>query len=292
MGPVFNHYELIKLSPSSEGLSVEHVLVTPSGGACFSPASVEARSVTLYKSLPELLQHKNPCTIPEKKLNREIKRCKKCLVFSGEDITLQASCGGKDRLLRMDILDRDLFDAHANTPEQTSWTMAVMRQIDEVTGPGVWDKPMFTTGDQPTQSAVPETEVVQALREGKYDKLFGLDFLVSRVVVESEMPPPPPPSVELISATPFGPLTPVLPKYYPPIAKAARIEGVVKVQYDVDTSGQAQNVTAMSGSKMLEGAAIEAVKTWRFSEAAFRQAGLASFSFKMNCQTTVQTSVN
>jgi protein TonB len=106
------------------------------------------------------------------------------------------------------------------------------------------------------------------------------------------MPPPPPPSVELISATPFGPLTPVLPKYYPPIAKAARIEGVVKVQYDVDTSGQAQNVTAMSGSKMLEGAAIEAVKTWRFSEAAFRQAGLASFSFKMNCQTTVQTSVN
>jgi hypothetical protein len=84
------------------------------------PARLETASATLQQSLAELLGSKNPCAIPEKDLKREIKRCKKCSVFSGSKVTMQVTCGGAARLIRSDILDRDMFDAAAHTPENTA----------------------------------------------------------------------------------------------------------------------------------------------------------------------------
>jgi len=54
-----------------------------------------------------------------------------------------------------------------------------------------------------------------------------------------------------------------LPKY-PVLARQARIEGEVHVEFILNSSGEPVSVTAVSGHPMLKGAAEENVKTWKF----------------------------
>jgi protein TonB len=51
---------------------------------------------------------------------------------------------------------------------------------------------------------------------------------------------------------------------YPAIAKAARIQGTVVLQATIGKSGQIENLRVVSGPPMLQQAALEAVKTWRY----------------------------
>jgi TonB family protein len=51
---------------------------------------------------------------------------------------------------------------------------------------------------------------------------------------------------------------------YPPLARAARIEGSVKLNFLVDDKGNVASVEAMSGHPMLKSAAADIVKSWRF----------------------------
>jgi TonB family protein len=52
---------------------------------------------------------------------------------------------------------------------------------------------------------------------------------------------------------------------YPPLAEQARIEGTVKVGVTVDETGAVAKATGISGQPMLLAAAVENVKTWRFT---------------------------
>jgi len=51
---------------------------------------------------------------------------------------------------------------------------------------------------------------------------------------------------------------------YPPIAKAARIQGTVVLQATISKSGTIENLHVVSGPPMLQQAAMDAVKTWRY----------------------------
>jgi periplasmic protein TonB len=51
---------------------------------------------------------------------------------------------------------------------------------------------------------------------------------------------------------------------YPPLARAARIQGDVVLSAIIDTNGQIQNLQLVSGHPMLVPAAIAAVKQWRY----------------------------
>jgi TonB family protein len=52
---------------------------------------------------------------------------------------------------------------------------------------------------------------------------------------------------------------------YPPLARQARIAGVVKLTFVLaGTAGEPTNVEVTSGHPMLKDAAIENVKTWKF----------------------------
>jgi protein TonB len=51
---------------------------------------------------------------------------------------------------------------------------------------------------------------------------------------------------------------------YPPVARAARIQGVVVLAAIIDKKGNIQNLQVVSGHPMLAPAAIEAVKQWRY----------------------------
>jgi protein TonB len=51
---------------------------------------------------------------------------------------------------------------------------------------------------------------------------------------------------------------------YPPLAKQARIQGVVRFTAIIGRDGTIQNLTLVSGHPLLVSAAQEAVKQWRY----------------------------
>ncbi len=282
VGPPFDFYEVIRVKSVADSLAVERVLVTPLGPTCGPLATVEVGRGTLRGTMTELLGGKNPCAIPEKDLHRELKRCKHCMPsFSGVNVTMQVSCGGKLRQLRMDILDKDLFDPTPHTPENTSWTMGMLSRLDNVLGPGVWDKPIFAVGDANAQPG-PDTVLVQEIRAGVYDALFGTEQLLSKIALDAEKASPPPPTVSIESVTPADPISPKMPNY-PPIAKAARVEGVVNVTFDISQDGMIKNIVVADGPKMLQQSVTEGLSRWNFPQSAWGSNGHAAIRFRRNC---------
>jgi protein TonB len=51
---------------------------------------------------------------------------------------------------------------------------------------------------------------------------------------------------------------------YPPEAKAARVQGTVKLQVSIRRDGQVSLVSVISGDPLLSDAAVEAVKQWMY----------------------------
>lgn len=51
---------------------------------------------------------------------------------------------------------------------------------------------------------------------------------------------------------------------YPPVARAARIQGVVLLQVMISREGAVRDLTVISGHPLLSGAAIEAVRQWQY----------------------------
>jgi protein TonB len=51
---------------------------------------------------------------------------------------------------------------------------------------------------------------------------------------------------------------------YPPIARAAHMQGTVTLHAIISKTGTIEKLEAISGPEMLKGAALDAVKTWRY----------------------------
>ncbi len=80
------------------------------------------------------------------------------------------------------------------------------------------------------------------------------------------------PAVKVVSSRPFaissgvatGMLIRQTPPVYPPIAKAARVSGTVVLHATIAKNGTIKDMQVVSGSPMLQQAAIDAVRTWRY----------------------------
>jgi protein TonB len=51
---------------------------------------------------------------------------------------------------------------------------------------------------------------------------------------------------------------------YPPIARAARVSGTVVLQATISKTGSIQDLHVVNGPAMLQGAALDAVRQWRY----------------------------
>jgi protein TonB len=51
---------------------------------------------------------------------------------------------------------------------------------------------------------------------------------------------------------------------YPPLAKAARVQGTVKFEAEISKEGAIQNLKLVSGPPLLVQAAMAAVQQWRY----------------------------
>jgi protein TonB len=120
------------------------------------------------------------------------------------------------------------------------------------------------------------------LSAGKYDALFKDTPDRPSDLYRAAQIKPAIPNVHLQSSTPFQLSKPILPKY-PPLARAAHVEGAVTFKIAVDANGGVSDITFDSGSPLLREAVKNAVSSWRFTEEAFNQQIRASVDFALNC---------
>jgi Gram-negative bacterial TonB protein C-terminal len=288
-GPPFDFYEVFSVRSTRSTTSIDRITIIPPGNACTQPAKVEIARASVNKSVIDLLGTTDPCTIPEKDLRKEIKRCKKCLVFSGADVTMQVQCGQKTRHIRMDILDKDMFDPTTQTPEHTSWTMHLLGELDQALGNSVMDRPVFDLpkNDHPSLANADGGDL-DDLRNGTFDSLFEkAPHKPSELFRESQNAVPAP-TVKLVSSSPFPPLSPALPTYSP-IARAAHVSGLVHVQFEITSTGNISNIVFVDKSLLLHNAVSSAVVDWKFPKEAAGQHIEAVFEFNLNCPATTAT---
>lgn len=285
IGPPFEFYEIFSVHQTAHnGTSVERIQVTPPGDVCTQPASVEVAVASIAGSVEDLLGGVNPCTIPEKDLRRELKRCKKCLVFSGADVVMQVGCGGEGRRIRMDILDRDMFDSHPATPEHTSWTMALLSRLDKLLGSAIMDRSAFTLSEISPPLKPEPSPLLKDLEDGRFDGLFDRGSYRPSELFRQAQIPLAKPTVELTSISPFHPSIYEAPKYSP-LARAAHVEGQVTLTLMVKSDGHVASTSFLSGNPILQRAVAAGVGQWTFpAEAAGQEVHLA-IQFKMNCQS-------
>jgi len=282
VGPPNDFYEIISARGTSTGTTVEKITLTPAGDACIQPPTVEMAASAIPDPVSVVLEGRNPCAISDKAMRKELKRRKQGLVFSGAEISMHVQCGEKERIIRADVLDRDMFDSNAATPENTSWTMRLLTRLDKVFPSGVLDRPMFAASTETTVATVPSEDAARALASGEYDRLFaGAPDRPSDLYRASQIPPPAP-DVRLRSSEPFKP-DKFVPPGYPPIARLARIEGAVVVTFQIDAKGGVTDTQFESGHPMLRPTVTNAVSEWKFPKEAADHRIKATIDFKTNC---------
>ncbi|MGE5113808.1 MAG: energy transducer TonB [Acidobacteriaceae bacterium] len=281
-GPPSDFYEIYVVSAVRDGSFIEK-LTLPPGASCYLPAKSEYNSVTVPETVATILE-KNPCNIAEKQVQRELKRKKKHqLVFSGANVAIQLQCGSQVRTIRADILDRDLFDSNAATPQHTSWTMRLLGRLDTATGPNAMDKPAFSPSES-EPSAPPDfsRDSVQHLTKGDFDALFtDAPDRPSAIFQQSQLKLAQP-TANFTSIEPVKPEISVNPKY-PPLAKAARISGAVEFKAKTRPDGTLGFIEIVSGHPTLIPAATEAINQLRFAETDIQREVTGRVEFNMNC---------
>jgi protein TonB len=77
--------------------------------------------------------------------------------------------------------------------------------------------------------------------------------------------PPPPTKVVRIGGSIVAPkILKKVPPEYPALATAARVSGIVIIEAQVDTHGQVKTATILRGVPLLDAAALDAVRQWRY----------------------------
>src|SRR2546422_675855 len=88
--------------------------------------------------------------------------------------------------------------------------------------------------------------------------------LMTLLIAPPPPPPPPPQRVRVggsvIAANLINQVKPV----YPPLAKQARIQGVVVLEAEISKEGTIDNLKVITGHPLLIQSAIDAVKQWRY----------------------------
>jgi len=74
----------------------------------------------------------------------------------------------------------------------------------------------------------------------------------------------PPKKITISGGVAAGNLIQKTQPVYPPIAKAARVQGTVVLQATISKTGAIEGLHVVSGPTMLQQAALDAVRTWRY----------------------------
>jgi protein TonB len=116
---------------------------------------------------------------------------------------------------------------------------------------------MVSEKEAPTSSfGVAGMEGLGGSGSGVTDSLFGNTGPKVKAAV--------PKKVNISAGVAVGMLIQKTQPVYPPIAKAARVSGTVVLQATISKSGQIEGLHVISGPAMLQQAALDAVRSWRY----------------------------
>jgi TonB family protein len=101
----------------------------------------------------------------------------------------------------------------------------------------------------------------------KMSLTFDFKFKHAPLAPGTPLPPGVRGNMKMMPAPPGGPIKKVEP-IYPAAAKAAGVQGTVKVEFVINAAGEVESARALEGHELLQPAAIEAVKQWRFEPIA------------------------
>jgi TonB family protein len=279
-GPPFNYYEIFLVRPMQGGSLVEKIMLAE-GGSCIAPGKLEVSSATLKEPVASLLDE-NPCAIPEKELHWELKRCKHCQTYSGADVAMQVQCEGHIRTIRSAVLEKDWFEEHPGTPKHTSRIMELLARLQQATGPGPLDQPIFQT-TQPAGTGVPHSPALDELAAGKYDALFenapSKPSEIYRAIQKTTVME----SIQLVSSVPLPPEIYTEP-IYPQMARIAHIEGTVVLALVAGPNGEVTNLSCLEGAPILCASAKDAASKWRFGAGSSDREIKATLKFTSQCR--------
>jgi TonB family protein len=93
---------------------------------------------------------------------------------------------------------------------------------------------------------------------------------VKAFFAEPPAPPPPPPPAPMVPQRVGGMIRPPtkivdVPPIYPPMAIAARVEGLVIIEAVIDTDGRVQSARVLRSHPLLDTAALTAVGQWSYT---------------------------
>jgi len=88
--------------------------------------------------------------------------------------------------------------------------------------------------------------------------------LFSGVNTQPKVQAAPPKKVNISAGVAVGMILQKVTPVYPPIAKAARVQGTVVLQATISKTGSIENLKVVSGPAMLQQAALDAVRQWRY----------------------------
>jgi len=71
-----------------------------------------------------------------------------------------------------------------------------------------------------------------------------------------------------------------VPPVYPDLARKMNITGTVKIQVVVAANGTVKDAKVVGGHPVLAGAALDAVRKWRFEPAAVESSGVVELKFE------------
>ena len=118
------------------------------------------------------------------------------------------------------------------------------------------------------RAGVPVPDIGQPAGEGVPD---GIGIVTGdRPVVLTPPDPPRPPAQVRVADLPVAPrkLVDVRPQY-PEIARAARVEGTIIMEAVLDTNGRVTQLHVLRSVPMLDQAALDAVRQWRYAPSLY-----------------------
>jgi periplasmic protein TonB len=141
-------------------------------------------------------------------------------------------------------------------------------QTDIVQGklraPAVIPKQVKMIAEEEAPPAIAGNGVVDSVQSGRTDGQGGVISSIVSSAPMADLKIVTPRLVRVSQGVTAGLLTRKVQPTYPPLARQARIQGVVVLQAEISKDGAIQNLFLISGHPMLVPAAIEAVKQWRY----------------------------
>ena len=160
-----------------------------------------------------------------------------------------------------------------------------MEQLDSALASNVANRPMFPSTSEAPARKGPSSQTISELASGSFDDLFSSPpHVLSRLYAET-LQTPQVSMIRLLSSS-IAPINSPLPNY-PPIGRAAHVEGTLRMHATISPSGSLIDITRLGGPQLLVSNTTNTLEAlWSFDKAYAGKPVDIELGFDLNCNTS------